>query len=131
VTRNPETTHGRVGAVRRLALVVVALLVGAGAAVGLASIPDDEPDRFCAYGEFLFGKSPQEFGDLTLWADVPVEFRRPAGCEELWVRLDKEPDLYLFSESELSKVDGVMFEDCQISWVDGGRSRADDVGVPC
>jgi hypothetical protein len=118
------------GSIRRLALVFAALIAGGVAVVGVANIPDDEPDRFCAYGGMILGP-PMEFGDLTLWTDIPVNRRRPAGCEDQWIRLDREPDLFLFTEEELSEVDGVMFQDCQISWVDGGRSHADDVGVPC
>ncbi|MEM9655152.1 MAG: hypothetical protein AAGA65_23880 [Actinomycetota bacterium] len=48
---------------------------------------------------------------------------------------DRDPcngeDLWHYDPRSLSGIDGVLFSDCEISWVSGGRSSADDIGLPC
>ena len=76
-------------------------------------------DVFCnAYG---IAASPAEWvrHDGLIIIDHSWRQRDPCGDDDLW------------HYGDLGPVDGVLFDDCQVSWVGGGRSKAEDVGIAC
>lgn len=42
-----------------------------------------------------------------------------------------DDDLWHYPPHTLAGVDGVLFSDCTISWVGGGHSSADEIGLAC
>lgn len=93
--------------------------VGAVVAGGLTYQLSEPADVFCnAYGIGAGLEDRVRHGDLVI-IDHSWRTRDPCGDDDLW------------HYGELPGVDGVLFDDCRISWVGGGRTDADDVGLPC
>ena len=77
---------------------------------------------FCeAWGEVPSGQTVTN-GEITLLGPDPVSHRDPCnGSDDLWHYFD----------GDLEDVDGVLFDNCEISWVGGGRSTAAAAGFEC
>lgn len=95
-------------------------------AVGVVALrgswPNQGEPQFCHLGQYIgFSGDAIDYGEVTLVVDQPVTLRESCPGR----------DLQSFSKHELSSFDGVLFEDCVISWTNGGRSNARDEGIPC
>lgn len=95
------------------------LLLGVGTGLAMTWGPGEE---FCeAYAVALpLDERPVTFDELVI-LDHSYRERDPCRGDDLWHYMD----------SHLDGVDGVLFDDCVISWVDGGRTSAEDAGFPC
>lgn len=79
-----------------------------------------EPSRFCkTYGNII-DSAPEQVGGYVLIVDQPASTRDPC----------RGYDLFHFTDLP-EAVDGIMFDDCIISWVAGGRAPAQDLGIDC
>jgi hypothetical protein len=105
---------------KKVAVLAAAVcVVAAGAVVVLAR---DEPgERFCNAAAALPRSEPKKVVEWTLYVGEPAELRRACAGDDLWHYLD----------SDLARVDGVLFDDCIVSWVDGGRASAGEAGIDC
>ncbi|MCP3991718.1 MAG: hypothetical protein GY724_21780 [Actinomycetia bacterium] len=97
----------------------VGLLLGVAFGIAVTWGPSEE---FCAaYAVALpLDEHPVTYGELVI-LDHSYRERDPCRGHDLWHYMDQH----------LDGVDGVLFEDCTISWVAGGRTSAEDAGVPC
>jgi len=97
--------------------VVIAVAVGAGWSLTL-SHPSSE---FCELWGVLTDNRPVSHGDVTLLVGEPIGRRVPCNGDDLWH----------YRAEDLAGVDGVLFDNCEISWVGGGRSTAAAEGIDC
>ncbi len=99
------------------------VVVGVGLyAVGSGALPSQQDAQFCTLSGYLgLTDMVEEYDDVILADRVPASIRE--SCRGY--------DLHHFSAGELAMVDGIMFDDCVISWTAGGRSKASDLGIPC
>ena len=84
--------------------------------------PNEPPqEEFCeAYG-VLAGNDVVTVDDISLLIGEPIYRRDPCNGDDLWHYFDED----------LVGIDGVMFDNCEISWVGGGRSAAAAEGIDC
>lgn len=103
-------------------IVLVAAVVGVLGAGAVVALMGDEPsEEFCHASAVLVTSEPVQVGQWTLYVDEPAERRDPCQGDDLWHYLDED----------LAAVDGVLFDDCVLSWVDGDRTSAANAGIDC
>lgn len=91
----------------------------AGFTFGLAALSADREVSCTAYGaNQAIEEQPSSYGDFVI-LDHSDRERDPCRDDDLW------------HYGDLNGIDGVLFGDCVISWVEGGRTPASEVGVPC
>jgi hypothetical protein len=100
-------------------VAVVVCVLAAGAVLALTGAEPSE--EFCNASAVIVSSEPERLDEWTLYVDEPAERRDPCQGDDLWHYVDED----------LAEVDGVLFDDCVVSWVDGGRTPAADAGIDC
>ncbi len=101
-----------------VAIAVCAAVIAS--AVGLYRTANRETEFCAAYGNIVQGQVAT-FGEVTLLTGEPASHRDPCDGDDLWH----------YMTGDLDGVDGVLFDDCVISWVGGGRSTVAAESIPC
>lgn len=113
--------NGRRGRGRQTGWLVVAL-VSALLAAGLTWAVSEQPrEEFCEAWGIISGRQVISIDEISLLSGEPISAREPCMGDDLWH----------FAADDLKGVDGVLFDNCEISWVGGGRSTAAAEGIDC
>jgi hypothetical protein len=122
----PRPRGSRTAAPRWPPLMIVTVAVAAATIAGSAVVGLSRRQHrvnFCATYGTILGTEPQLVGGHLLYVGVPATQRDPCHGDDLWhMRMDAS----VFAQAE-----GVLFDDCVISWNRGGRTSAKKAGVPC
>jgi len=90
-------------------------------AVGWSWTSGPLTEEFCPTWGVLTDSPTVSYGEISLLVGEPISNREPCNGDDLWH----------YSSEDLVGVDGVLFENCEISWVGGGRSTAAAEGIDC
>lgn len=103
-------------------VVLLAGIIGVLAAGFLVALTrDGQTEEFCNASARIVTTDPMQVGEWTLYVDEPAGARDPCQGDDLWH----------YQDEDLAVVDGVLFDDCVLSWVDGGRTTAAEEGIKC
>ncbi len=115
-------SQGRFESAKQRWIWVVAPIVIAGAVGAGWSFSSNHPSsEFCELYGVLTDSPAVSYGDITLLVGEPIGRRDPCNGD----------DLSHYVAEDLVAVDGVLFDNCEISWAGGGRSTAAAEGIDC